>query len=1384
MKRKKICSIITAAVVTASLTIQSGYQVMAIEKPSVKSLASSVRGASDNKLELKMNTSNTNSTANSIALQYTLKNTSSEAVDLAGVKINYYYSSDEDKKQNFVCDYSGGMVGGSYKGLTQCIQGTVAKTGLEDPTKSDCIGVGFSSDAGSLLPGEEIQIQIRVYRDDWSNYDQSNDYSFNDANKVEVSVNGSVNLPVNPPQKKDAKLTSTQGTFDKAEPKDLNVGMELNGNTLKSIKNDTTNKELVANSDYKSTTSNTALLKEYLNKLEVGTYTLSFVFDNNTVTYTVNIVDTSVPAEDQLGIKVGDVKGEAGETVSVPVELTNVPEKGLYGYSFTIKYDNTKFDGVKVTPTDLNPSAEDNFIATVDEAAGTIKLTYVSSQIDNSETIFKNGKIADINFHIKDNATKGESDLTFTKTGSAAYVNDDYTSGAYKIAYDNGSITVVNGSQLGVNVGEIAGLPGETVSVPVEITGAAKKGVYGYSFTIKYDNTKFDGVKVTPTDLNPSAEDNFIATVDEKAGTIKISYVSSQIDDSETIFKDGKIADISFHIKNETAPGTYKVDAVEGTGSAAYVNADYSTGAYEIKYNDGSIEVTDAPVKDVELTLGTAQGEAGKTVTVPVNLSSVDKEGVYGYSFTIKYDNTKFDGVEVIPTDLNPSAEDNFIATVDEKAGTIKISYVSSQIDDSETIFKDGKIADISFHIKNETAPGTYKVDAVEGTGSAAYVNADYSTGAYEIKYNDGSIEVTDAPVKDVELTLGTAQGEAGKTVTVPVNLSSVDKEGVYGYSFTIKYDNTKFDGVEVIPTDLNPSAEDNFIATVDEATGTIKISYVSSQIDDSETIFTDGKIADIKFNVKSETAEETYKVDAVEGTGSVAYVNADYSTGSYDVKYNDGSISVKPSNKPIEAVTVKADNATVEAGSTVTVPVSIDTTSTKGVYGYSFVVSYDNTKFDGVEVVPSELNPSAEDNFIATVDEATGTIKISYVSSQIDDSETIKENGKIADIKLHAKETAAVGSTTLDIKEDTTSFAYVNSDYTPGAFVVEAVDGTVEITAKSTPKPEVVDSTLKVSKVTYDPEDSDEISVGVNFNGNKLVSINDGTKDLELGEDYRVTSKKVVLSESYLQSLPQGKSANLTLKFSAGKDAKLEVEVLGAETPIIENSTINPTSIELTKGEEKDTTIALDLKGNTLKAIKDANGNAVKYTNAGSSVVLSKDYLASLAVGTTNLTFEFSAGENATLAVKVNAAKPVQEGQLISVDSIKAKAGDTITVPVKITGTPKEGIGCFSIELGFDTNYLEFVSATAGDIVTNAKSNFSADYFESDNIVSSFFTYNKKKSDQIVKDGTYMNVTFKVKAGVKGTTKLKVSEGNVISAKPSREDIPFTLSIGDIVIE
>ena len=71
MKRKKICSIITAAVVTASLTVQGGYQVKAAEKPSVSSVASSVRGAATNGLDLKMSMPNTQAQSGNIAATYT-----------------------------------------------------------------------------------------------------------------------------------------------------------------------------------------------------------------------------------------------------------------------------------------------------------------------------------------------------------------------------------------------------------------------------------------------------------------------------------------------------------------------------------------------------------------------------------------------------------------------------------------------------------------------------------------------------------------------------------------------------------------------------------------------------------------------------------------------------------------------------------------------------------------------------------------------------------------------------------------------------------------------------------------------------------------------------------------------------------------------------------------------------------------------------------------------------------------------------------------------------------------------------------------------------------------------------------------------------------------
>lgn len=122
-------------------------------------------------LNVKSYNTNTTADSNTIGVNFRITNTGSTAIDLSAVTLRYYYTRENDKPQNFFCDYSpvgSANITGTFKSLDTALTG--ADTYLE---------VGFASAAGSLNPGESVDVQIRVAKADWSNYDQSDDYSFN-----------------------------------------------------------------------------------------------------------------------------------------------------------------------------------------------------------------------------------------------------------------------------------------------------------------------------------------------------------------------------------------------------------------------------------------------------------------------------------------------------------------------------------------------------------------------------------------------------------------------------------------------------------------------------------------------------------------------------------------------------------------------------------------------------------------------------------------------------------------------------------------------------------------------------------------------------------------------------------------------------------------------------------------------------------------------------------------------------------------------------------------------------------------------------------------------------------------------------------------------------
>ncbi|WP_438447010.1 cellulase family glycosylhydrolase [Gorillibacterium sp. sgz5001074] len=148
-------------------------------QPSPKPSATPAPGG----LTVQYRAGDTNSGDNQIKPQFNIKNTGASSVKLSELKLRYYFSKDGSPSMISWIDWA--QIGGSH---------------INRSFTDSYVELGFDEGAGTVAAGGETgEIQLRMSKNDWSNFNETNDYSFDssktafiDWNKVTLYRNGTL----------------------------------------------------------------------------------------------------------------------------------------------------------------------------------------------------------------------------------------------------------------------------------------------------------------------------------------------------------------------------------------------------------------------------------------------------------------------------------------------------------------------------------------------------------------------------------------------------------------------------------------------------------------------------------------------------------------------------------------------------------------------------------------------------------------------------------------------------------------------------------------------------------------------------------------------------------------------------------------------------------------------------------------------------------------------------------------------------------------------------------------------------------------------------------------------------------------------------------------
>ncbi|TYQ13148.1 UNVERIFIED_CONTAM: copper amine oxidase-like protein [Acetivibrio alkalicellulosi] len=118
------------------------------------------------------------------------------------------------------------------------------------------------------------------------------------------------------------------------------------------------------------------------------------------------------------------IQAKPGETVEVPVMMSNVPSRGINGLYLRLLYDNNLIDVTNIKPGDIINDPDKDFAYNVAENTGTIVILYTEDSQTGKGMIDTDGVFMTLEVKVKDNALSGTDSVYAAISVDSSSVSD------------------------------------------------------------------------------------------------------------------------------------------------------------------------------------------------------------------------------------------------------------------------------------------------------------------------------------------------------------------------------------------------------------------------------------------------------------------------------------------------------------------------------------------------------------------------------------------------------------------------------------------------------------------------------------------------------------------------------------------------------------------------------------------------------------------------------------------------------------------------------------------------------------------------------------------------------------------------------------------------